>query len=79
MKDVERGNRGPQLVLSRANEEFIEYLFRQEVPEMESGAVEIKGIACAVPENKKYTMRLSGVSLEDFEKFATTLQSYRRK
>lgn len=45
LKDVERGNRGPQLVLSRANEQFIEYLFRQEVPEMESGAVEIKGIA----------------------------------
>jgi N utilization substance protein A len=45
LKDVERGNRGPQLVLSRANEEFIEYLFRQEVPEMETGAVEIKGIA----------------------------------
>ena len=45
LKDVERGNRGPQLVLSRANEPFIEYLFRQEVPEMETGAVEIKGIA----------------------------------
>lgn len=45
LKDVERGNRGPQLVLSRANEAFIEYLFRQEVPEMETGAVEIKGIA----------------------------------
>lgn len=45
LKDVERGNRGPQLILSRANEQFIEYLFRQEVPEMESGAVEIKGIA----------------------------------
>lgn len=45
LKDVERGNRGPQLVLSRANEAFIEYLFRQEVPEMGSGAVAIKGIA----------------------------------
>jgi N utilization substance protein A len=45
LKDVEREYRGPQLVLSRANEQFIEYLFRQEVPEMESGAVEIKGIA----------------------------------
>lgn len=45
LKDVERGNHGPQLILSRANENFIEYLFRQEVPEMESGAVEIKGIA----------------------------------
>jgi len=45
LKDVERGFRGPQLVLSRGNREFIEWLFRAEVPEMESGAVEIKGIA----------------------------------
>jgi N utilization substance protein A len=45
LKDVERGNRGPQLILSRGNSEFIEYLFRQEVPEMENGAVEIKAIA----------------------------------
>jgi transcription termination/antitermination protein NusA len=45
LKDVERSNRGPQLILSRANEAFIEYLFRQEVPEMENGAVEIRAIA----------------------------------
>lgn len=45
LKDVERGFRGPQLVVSRGNREFIEFLFRSEVPEMESGAVEIKGIA----------------------------------
>lgn len=45
LKDVERGFRGPQLVVSRGNREFIEWLFRAEVPEMESGAVEIKGIS----------------------------------
>jgi N utilization substance protein A len=45
IKDIERGNRGPQLILSRGNEAFVEYLFRQEVPEMETGAVEIKAIA----------------------------------
>jgi N utilization substance protein A len=45
LKDVERGFRGPQLVVSRGNKDFIEWLFRAEVPEMESGAVEIKGIA----------------------------------
>lgn len=45
LKDVERENRGPQLILSRANEAFVEYLFRQEVPEMETGAVEIKALA----------------------------------
>jgi transcription termination/antitermination protein NusA len=45
LKDVERGYRGPQLIVSRGNTEFIEWLFRGEVPEMENGAVEIKGIA----------------------------------
>jgi transcription termination/antitermination protein NusA len=45
LKDVERGMRGPQLVVSRGNIQFIEWLFRAEVPEMESGAVEIKSIA----------------------------------
>lgn len=45
LKDVERGMRGPQLIVSRGSREFIEWLFRAEVPEMESGAVEIKQIA----------------------------------
>ena len=45
IKDIERDNRGPQLILSRSNEAFVEFLFRQEVPEMETGAVEIKAIA----------------------------------
>lgn len=45
LKDVERGFRGAQLILSRGCPEFVEHLFRAEVPEMESGAVEIKGIS----------------------------------
>lgn len=45
LKDVERGFRGPQLVVSRGSTEFMEWLFRGEVPEMESGAVAIKAIA----------------------------------
>jgi N utilization substance protein A len=45
LKDVERGFRGPQLVVSRGNSQFVEWLFRADVPEMESGAVEIKGIS----------------------------------
>jgi N utilization substance protein A len=44
LKDVEKGFRGPQLVVSRGSTQFVEWLFRAEVPEMESGAVEIKGI-----------------------------------
>jgi N utilization substance protein A len=45
LKDVERGFRGPQLVVSRGSTEFMEWLFRGEVPEMENGAVAIKAIA----------------------------------
>lgn len=45
LKDVERGFRGAQLIVSRGCPEFLEHLFSAEVPEMESGAVVIKGIA----------------------------------
>ncbi len=45
LKDVERGPRGPQLVVSRGSTQFVEWLFRAEVPEMENGSVEIKGIS----------------------------------
>lgn len=45
LKEIERGNRGPQLILSRASNEFIKLLFEKEVPEIETGAVEIKAIA----------------------------------
>lgn len=45
IKEIERNERGAQLILSRGSAEFIEYLFRQEVPEIENGAVEIKMIA----------------------------------
>lgn len=45
LKDVEKGFRGPQLIVSRGSKEFIELLFKAEVPEMENNAVEIKAIA----------------------------------
>lgn len=45
IKNIDRNERGAQLILSRACAEFVECLFRQEVPELESGAVEIRGIA----------------------------------
>ena len=45
LKDIEKGFRGPQLVVSRGASELVRALFEAEVPEMESGAVEIKAIA----------------------------------
>ena len=45
LKEVEKGFRGPQLIVSRGSKEFVEQLFRAEVPEMSGDAVEIKDIA----------------------------------
>lgn len=45
IKNIERNDRGAQLILSRGNAEFVECLFRQEVPELDNGTVEIRGIA----------------------------------
>ncbi|KXW55196.1 transcription termination factor NusA [Ferrovum sp. PN-J185] len=42
---VERGGRGPQLILSRIASEFIVKLFELEVPEIEEGLLEIKSAA----------------------------------
>ena len=46
IKNIERNDKGnAQLILSRGDAKFVEQLFTQEVPELENGSVEIKGIA----------------------------------
>lgn len=45
IKVIERDNRGPQMILSRASEKFVQELFTQEVPEIDTGSVEIRAIA----------------------------------
>lgn len=42
---VERGDRGPRIVLSRTHPGLVEGLFRREVPEIQEGLVQIKAIA----------------------------------
>ncbi len=42
---VDETPRGPVIVLSRAHPKLVQELFRMEVPEIDSGAVEIKGTA----------------------------------
>jgi N utilization substance protein A len=42
---IDRGNRGPQVMLSRTAPEFIMKLFELEVPEIEEGLLEIKAAA----------------------------------
>ncbi len=51
--DVSRETRGPQIVLSRANANFVRRLFELEVPEIYEGIVEIKSISRAVGERTK--------------------------
>lgn len=43
--DVEKGTRGPQIVVSRSHPKMLEKLFEMEVPEIGSGVLEIKSIA----------------------------------
>ena len=41
IKEIEREGHAPELILSRGDPRFVEILFEQEVPELESGMVEI--------------------------------------
>ncbi len=43
--EVRRGTKGPQIVVSRSHPGLLKSLFAMEVPEIEEGIVEIKGVA----------------------------------
>jgi N utilization substance protein A len=43
-KEIQTDERGSQMILSRADANFVKELFVQEVPELDTGAVEIKNI-----------------------------------
>ncbi|MBI4550988.1 MAG: transcription termination/antitermination protein NusA [Candidatus Latescibacteria bacterium] len=43
--DVQKTTKGPQIILSRAHPQFLELLFRLEVPEIHEGIVELKAVA----------------------------------
>ncbi|MFM7102166.1 MAG: transcription termination factor NusA [Verrucomicrobiota bacterium] len=45
VKDVEQTPRGPEIILSRADPNFVLELFRLEVSELSDGTIEVKGIA----------------------------------
>ena len=45
IKDVVRSHRGPEIIVSRSDENFLVRLFEIEVPEIYDGIIEIKGIS----------------------------------
>jgi N utilization substance protein A len=51
--DVQKSLRGPQIILSRVNEEFLRRLFELEVPEIYERVIEIKAIAREPSERSK--------------------------
>ena len=44
IKGIDRDESRARLILSRGDAKFIDFLFRQEVPELDNGSVEIRGI-----------------------------------
>jgi N utilization substance protein A len=45
IKNVEFTSRGPEIILSRSDNSFLERLFEKEIPEIEDGVIEIKAIS----------------------------------
>ncbi len=45
IKEIREGNRGSEIIVSRSAKELVQGLFRLEVPEINSGIVEIRAIA----------------------------------
>ena len=45
LKEVRKTPKGPTILASRADERLLDYLLRQEIPEVASGIVEVKAIA----------------------------------
>ncbi|MDD5731888.1 MAG: transcription termination factor NusA [Patescibacteria group bacterium] len=54
---VEKTNRGSQILVSRTHDDLVRYLFMMEVPEIESGAVAIMGIAREAGVRTKMSVR----------------------
>ncbi|WP_124057318.1 transcription termination factor NusA [Vaginisenegalia massiliensis] len=54
---VEKTNKGPQVVVSRAHADFLRRLFEQEVPEIYDGTVEIVNIAREAGDRSKVAVR----------------------
>lgn len=57
VSQVEKSNRGSQILVSRAHDDLVRYLFMMEVPEIEAGAVSIMGIAREAGVRTKMSVR----------------------
>lgn len=62
--DIDRSARGPQIVLTRSHPDFLRKLFSLEVPEINDGVIEIKGVAREPGERAKIAVYSSDPSVD---------------
>ncbi|MEM6682738.1 MAG: transcription termination factor NusA [Pseudomonadota bacterium] len=62
--DVRREQRGPQIFLSRNAPEFLAHLFKQEVPEIYDGIIEIKSVARDPGSRAKFAVISNDTSID---------------
>ena len=73
LKNIDRdSNRGPTIILSRADVQFVKLLFLQEVPEIETGTVEIKAIAREAGRRTKIAVYSSSSDIDPVGTFVGT-------
>ena len=53
IKSVEWSSKGPEIILSRSDNDFVKKLFEMEVPEVEDGIIEIKNVSRAPGDRSK--------------------------
>jgi len=64
VKEVEETAKGPRIIVSRSDVEFVKSLFIQEVPEIEAGSIEIANIAREAGSRTKIAVRSKDESLD---------------
>lgn len=62
--DIDPSARGPQIILTRSHPDFLAKLFTQEVPEIQEGIIEIKGVAREPGERAKIAVYSSDSSID---------------
>lgn len=73
LKNIDRdSNRGSTIILSRADAQFVKLLFLQEVPEIETGTVEIKAIAREAGRRTKIAVYSSSSDIDPVGTFVGT-------
>lgn len=62
--NVELSNRGPSILVSRAAPELLEYLMKQEIPEVADGTVELKAVAREAGQRSKVAVTSSNPNVD---------------